>query len=112
MLDRAADGSLPVAATAVGSWRGTNPEKREQDDIDVLVADREGKVLAIGECKYRESFDETSELADLESKRDLVRGYHAEHLYLFSKRSVSDATARKCAGRQDIHLVTLDEMYV
>ncbi len=31
---------------------------------------------------------------------------------LFSKRPVSDATARKCAGRQDIHLVTLDEMYV
>lgn len=111
MLEQAAAGLLPIAASAVGSWWGPNPAKREQDDIDVLAADREQKLLVIGECKYRESFDETAEIDDLDSKRDLVRGYHASHLYLFSKRAVSEATAEKCAQRPDVHLVTLEELY-
>lgn len=33
------------------------------------------------------------------------------HLYLFSKRAVSEATAEKCAHRADVHLVTLEELY-
>lgn len=111
MLEQAAAGQLPIAASAVGSWWGPNPAKREQDDIDVLAADREQKLLVIGECKYRESFDETSEIDDLDSKRDLIRGYHASHLYLFSKRAVSVATAEKCAHRSDVHLITLEEIY-
>lgn len=111
MLEQAATGRLPIAASAVGSWWGPNPAKREQDDIDVLAADREQKLLVIGECKYRESFDETSEIDDLDSKRDLIRGYHASHLYLFSKRAVSVATAEKCAHRSDVHLITLEEIY-
>lgn len=111
MLEQAAAGQLPIAASAVGSWWGPNPAKREQDDIDVLAADREQKLLVIGECKYRESFDETSEIDDLDSKRDLIRGYHASHLYLFSKRAVSVATAEKCAHCSDVHLITLEEIY-
>ena len=111
LLGQAAEGLLPIAASAVGSWWGPNPAKRQQDDIDVLAADREQKLLLIGECKYRESFDETAEIDDLDSKRDLVRGYHASHLYLFSKRAVSEATAEKCAHRPDVHLVTLEELY-
>lgn len=67
--------------------------------------------LSIGECKYRESFDESAELADLEGKRDLVKGYHATHLYLFTKRPVSAGTAEKCVNCDDVAVVTLDDMY-
>lgn len=111
LLNQAAEGLLPIPADVVSSWWGTNPEKREQDDIDVLAADREQKLLVIGECKYRESFDETAEITDLDAKRDLVRGYHASHLYLFSKRPVSEATAEKYADRPDVRFVTLEEIY-
>lgn len=111
LTERAAARELPIPATAVGSWWGTNPAKRERDDIDVLAADRAGKRLLMGECKYRESFNETAELADLDSKRDLVRGYHASHIYLFSRWPVSEATAAKCADRGDVGLVALEDIY-
>ena len=69
------------------------------------------KLLVIGECKYRESFDETAEVADLEGKRDLVRGYTASNYVLFTKHEVGEATREKLAGRSEWRFVTLDEMY-
>lgn len=111
LLAQAAEGQLPIPASVVGSWWGANPAKHEQDDIDVLAADREQKLLVIGECKYRESFNETAEIDDLDSKRDLVRGYHASHLYLFSKWPISKTTAEKYVDHPDVHFVTLEDMY-
>ena len=93
------------------SWWGTNPDKRAQDDIDVLAADRVAKRLVIGECKYRESFDETAEIEDLESKRNLVKGYVATNFMLFTKREISEATCAKLGGRGDWRFVTLEDMY-
>ena len=111
LVEQAKKGKLPIAATAVSSWWGTNPDKREQDDIDVLAADRIEKRLIIGECKYRESFYETAEIDDLESKRSLVKGYVATNFMLFTKREVSVATRAKLANRGDWRLVTLEDMY-
>lgn len=111
LADQAREGALPIAATAVSSWWGTNPAKRAQDDIDVLAVDRVAKQLLIGECKYRESFDETAEIEDLESKRGLVKDYVATNFMLFTKHEVSVATREKMAERADWHFVTLDEMY-
>ena len=110
-MEQAKKGKLPIAATAVSSWWGTNPAKRAQDDIDVLAADRVAKRLVIGECKYRESFDETAEIEDLESKRNLVKGYVATNFMLFTKREISEATCAKLGGRGDWRFVTLEDMY-
>ena len=67
--------------------------------------------MLIGECKFREKFDETAELTDLDAKRDLVKGYATEDIMLFTKKSVSPGTIRKCERRKDVLLVTLDQMY-
>lgn len=111
LAGQAREGKLPIPATSVSSWWGTNPEKRAQDDIDVLAADRISKKLVIGECKYRESFDETAEIEDLESKRNLVKGYTATSFMLLTKHDVSEATKKKLASREGWSLVTLEEMY-
>ena len=112
LVDQAKQGKLPIPATAVSSWWGTNPAKRAQDDIDVLAADRVSKRLVIGECKYRESFDESAEIDDLESKRGLVKGFAASHFMLFCKHDVSAATKKKLAARGDWQIVTLEDMYI
>ena len=95
----------------MGSWWGTNPSTHAQDDIDVIAADPMEHTMLIGECKYREGFDETSELADLDGKRGLVRGYATEGIMLFTKKSVSQGTAEQCKSRNDVMLVTLDQIY-
>lgn len=109
--EQARAGQLPIAVTRLGSWWGTNPVTRSQDDIDVIAADPMEHKMLIGECKFREKFDETAELTDLDAKRDLVKGYATEGIMLFTKKSVSPGTIRKCERRKDVLLVTLDQMY-
>lgn len=111
VLDQAREGALPLPVMYVGSWWGTDPMKREQTDLDVVAADPDSKRLILGECKYRESFDESAELDDLESKRDLIKGYHATELYLFTKHACSEGTLRRVAASKDLHAVTIDMMY-
>ena len=111
LIAQARTGRLPLPATLVGAWWGADPDLREQTDIDVLAADPDGKDMLIGECKYRESFDESLELDDLARKRDIVKGYHATDLYLFTKHEVSAATRSKYAAQSDVHFVSLEDMY-
>lgn len=106
----AIESSLPLQATHVGSWWGTDPAKREQTDIDVLAAD-DSKGLLIGECKYRNEFNETEALEDLQAKRHLVRGREASWFYLFSRFPAHAATRKRYAARDDVHFVTLDDLY-
>ncbi len=111
LAEQAREGALPIPATSVSSWWGTNPEKRAQDDIDVLAADRVSHQLIIGECKYRKNFDESAEIADLESKRTLIKDFTASHFMLFTRYDLSDATKDKLASRSDWACIALDEMY-
>lgn len=107
---RAREGLLPIPATSVGSWWGTNPSKRAQDDIDVLAADKTGKKLLIGECKYRESFNLKGEVFDLLGKCDLVKGYKAEEFYIFSKYRVDEVAASELS-ETGVRFMCLDDMY-
>ena len=107
---QALDHGLPFAATGIGSWWGTDPVRRERTDIDVLAAD-EGSGLLIGECKYRNEFDETAAIEGLMGKRFLVRGREASWFYLFSRYPVGESTRRKYEGRDDVRLVALDDLW-
>ncbi len=108
LVGEAKAGRLPLPATAVGSWWGTNPATRSQTDIDVLAADKVGKRLLIGECKYRGEFDVSEVVRLLEGKRTLVKGYVAEHLYVFSKHEVPRNT-REAHG--DVRFLSIREMW-
>ena len=110
LRDQALDRSLPLDVTGVGSWWGTNPATREKTDIDVLAADDQGRLL-IGECKYRNGFDETETIEGLIAKRTLVKRHEAHWFALFSRYPVHDATAQKYANHGELMLVTLDQMY-
>ena len=103
-------GKLPFLATAFGSWWGTDPNKREQTDIDVVAADKgEGSIL-FGECKWRESFDESDALAALESRSNLIKGYDHRWLYFFSKHPASSQTKKKAPSEQ-VTFVDANDLY-
>lgn len=111
MLIQSLKGELPVAASGFGSWWGGNPSTKEQDDIDVVAADRFAKKALLGECKWRESFDETEALGKLRQRAHLIKGYEVAGLYLFSKRSLSRRTLEKMSASGDSYSVTLEDMY-
>ena len=109
--DQAAAGALPIEVYAVGSWWGADPVRHEQTDIDVLGADTYGRTALIGECKWRDTFDETEAIEGLRDKARLLSGWEVTDFYLFSKGEVSAATRRKYAGDDRMHFVTLDDLY-
>lgn len=110
LIEQAEKGLLPIPATSVGSWWGTNPAKRAQDDIDVLAADKLGKRLLIGECKYRESFSAKAEFRDLKTKTELVRGYTTECLYIFSKHPIAEGDTGRLRD-EGATLISLENIY-
>lgn len=111
LLEESLAGRLPIRASSFGQWWGTDPALRQQDDVDVVAADRASKTALIGECKWRNSFDETEVLEKLHHRADLVKGYRIEFFYLFSKNPLSTATLRKMKASGDEFSVTLDDLY-
>ena len=67
--------------------------------------------MLVGECKYRESFDETEAMRELERRATLVRGYEPKSFYLFSKHALSSGTIGKVEGLPAWHLVTVEDLY-
>lgn len=106
-----AAGSLPFLATSFGRWWGTDPRAREQADIDVVAASKSQRALICGECKWRNSFDESEAIRTLEHRASLIDGtWDQLHYYLFTKRPTSAATREKARTRNDLHLVCVEDM--
>ncbi len=108
LLSEALENCLPVEVTSVGTWWGTDPKAHSQTDIDVVAANRISKAALIGECKYRNSFDETAAVESILDKARLLKDYRVEKYYLFSKRPVSAKTLEKY---DQVDFVSLTDMY-
>ena len=93
------DDRLPFLATKFGKWWGNNPRKREQTDIDVVLANPRDKRILLCECKWRNSFNETEAVESLLEREGLIAGYRNADFMFFSKHPVSEATRDKYAGK-------------
>lgn len=111
-LREALAGRLPISASSFGSWWGADPATKTQENIDVLAADRQAKVLLAGECKWRNEFDETEALKKLRHRASLVKGYRASGLYLFTKHPVAEGTRCKMEAEADEYAISLDDLYL
>lgn len=110
---QALEGALPFPAISFGQWWGADVLRKSQTDIDAVAANGLTKQVLFGECKWRESFDETAALARVQDDAPrLVGGYDDVWAALFTKRPVSDGTKKKAAasgGR--ILLIDLETLY-
>jgi len=104
-------GKLPFAASSFGQWWGADPAAREQADIDVIAADKPSKQILLGECKWRNTFDETEALEKLEARATLMKGYDRRYLALFTKQPIATATARKMQHRDDFIFVSTHDLF-
>ncbi len=106
LVGQAKHGSLPIEATSIGSWWGTNPETKSQTDIDVLAANKLSKEILIGECKYRSEFNVSKVVEALNGKRRLVKGYEARFLYVFSRFKLDSGITD---AHPDVRFVPLED---
>jgi AAA+ ATPase superfamily predicted ATPase len=102
-------GKLTVMPLAVGKWWGNDPEEKKHTDIDVVFSDNQ--TVIIGECKWRESFDEVFEINKLLEKERLLPGYKTYQFYFFSKKDLGSSSVERVSKIDNFISVTLDDMY-
>ena len=92
---------------------GNDPIAHEQTDIDVIAADSLDKTILFGECKWRNSFNETEAIEKLHQRAGLVRGYQAGNawLMLFTKNPVSESTRTRYMDDERMVFVSTEELY-
>lgn len=98
-------GALGFLANTFGKWWGADPKSRTQVDIDVIAANKQSGNILFCECKWRNSFDETKAIKNLEQRSSLIEGYKHKQFILFTKRSVSAETQKKLSERSDFKVV-------
>lgn len=102
--------NVPVALSDVGQWWGTDPKTKKEAQIDIVGTPAEGNEYIIGSCKYRNAPVGTDELDLLRSYADVFGKGEKYHFYIFSKSGFTEGLI-KAAGRGEVTLVTLAEMY-
>ncbi|WEV67354.1 ATP-binding protein [Bifidobacterium sp. ESL0769] len=104
---------LPFVATGFGKWWGNDPAAHEQTDIDVVAANDDEKRIIIGECKWRNSFNETEAIDKLKARAGLVKGFPVDRtgFILFSKNRVSKPTLEHYRNDERMSLIAADDLY-
>lgn len=110
LLRQCRDRHIDFLPTAFGKWWGNDPARREQTDIDVVMADSFNHRVLLGECKWRERFNETEAIDRLKSRSPLITANGERSYYLFTKRPVSEATARKAAADSSLSVIDAEHM--
>lgn len=106
-----ARGALPFLASSFGRWWGTDPREKAETDIDLVAADKMSKSILLGECKWRNDFNESKAIEALEYRAELIKGFDKRSFVLFAKGEASQATADKARSRNDLRIVTAREMF-
>ncbi len=104
-------GRTPFPVLEFGQWWGTDPRERETCDIDVVAANGIERAVLLGECKWRNSFDESEAIRTLEERSGLLSGFTKRYFALFSKKPASRGTVAKAKERDDLRLVSTRDMY-
>lgn len=100
--------ALPFVMLESGRWWGTDRRSRQQEEIDIVGKGEDGQMLFC-ECKWR---NETVGIEVLErlmwrSERFAAR---KRSYALFSLSGFSDSLVSEANAREDVLLVTLDDM--
>lgn len=100
--------SLPIQPKDIGRWWGNNPLERREEEIDILATDGDSAIF--GECKFRSDRVGIDVLENLERKSKIFN-HPTKYLYLFSKSGFTEQLLQLAKERNNIRLISLDDIY-
>lgn len=104
-------GELPLLFTDIGRWWGTDSETRSQVEIDMIA--RDGSNYLVCECKWRNELVDCNVLNLLEKKANVFSKHRDKTWYvLFSKNGFTENLRKEAMHREDVMLITLDDLYL
>lgn len=104
-------GQLPFLATRVGSWWGTDMEKKEAADIDIVADNQKLKRILLCECKWRKQATSAGDVQKLLAKAGLMPGYRDYQFIFFSKSPFTKAAQKLEKENVNLRLITLDRLF-
>lgn len=102
------NGSCQVSFTDLGRWWGTNPNTRQQEEIDIMGYDGRNTAL-FAECKWRNEPIDTAVLEKL-VERSLLFHHEEKHYYLFSKGGFTKGCQELADSMGNVKLVSYKDM--
>lgn len=103
-------GALPFVPVRFGSWWGTDPKRREQDEVDVVAGNPRTREAIVGECKWRESVSVVKVLEKLRLRTHLFPQYQTFYPMMFLKRPL-DEKGRAACDEAGCRVVDAGELY-
>lgn len=101
-----ANGKIAVLYTDYGRWWGTNPVKKREEEIDLVLSDE--RHLLAGECKWRKERADLCVLKELEERAALVSLEKEVSYAIFSRAGFSPEL--KDLRRDDLMLADVDRL--
>jgi AAA+ ATPase superfamily predicted ATPase len=107
LVEQAKQNALPFFTGKIGRWWGGNPQKKRQEEIDILAYRKDSALFC--ECKWTNAAVDIDALAALEARSALF-SYANSRLWLFAKTGFTDRLLREAEKREDVRLIRFDEM--
>jgi AAA+ ATPase superfamily predicted ATPase len=112
---------LPFRAAKLGRWWGKLTKTVPAEDgkskfisidseIDILAADSKSKNYIFGECKFRNSKMDASDLEHLKEKSSIVKKGSAVEYALFSKSGFAESLSAKAKEDGNVKLFSLSDI--
>lgn len=96
-------GEIQELYTEYGQWWGNNPQKKQEEEIDIVCANEEH--ILVGECKWRNSMLDIAVLDKLKERARLLAAGRQVHYILFSKSGFKVELVEK-AQREGVILIS------
>ncbi len=108
LMREAARGRLGLLPRGIGSWWGTDPRTKQEEEIDIVLEGSDGE-LVFGECKWKNAPVGVEVAETLLRRAALFQGSCKEY-FIFSKSGFTKKCAQFADRREDLRLVSLEEM--
>ena len=109
-ISRAKTGKYGFAVSEIGTFRGTDPVKKEGAMIDLVALNEEKTEAIVGACRYKTSGMDAGEIDGCFARAGLLPCRVVRYL-LFSKNGYYPSVVRRFRDAEDTELLTLKELY-
>lgn len=103
-------GRLPLKIADYGTWWGLNARLRQQQSIDIVLADAAKEKVLLASCLWDDSRDAEQELRELRAKREHFAEYDDCYYALLSRKPFSEQLVREALADEHILLYTLPDL--
>ena len=109
LLRENALGKLPILFTKIGRWWGSDPTKKQEEEIDIVAND--GNEYLFCECKWQNTKAGPDVLQRLKERADLVQQNRKRtYFVLFSKSGFTETLVQEARKDKHIKLYTLADL--